>query len=297
MRQSHVCCDCMKKYAGDLEEGLGVMSTEESLYDDNDDYGYKEDNNTEEYYASSMEFEYNFDGDKTDEVNEDTEVEFVVDCTKVHEPGYSDDDRKEDSNQGTEEEKVEIVDENVSLQYATFMQNLNEQISQDTTFLYHERPCKDMNSLLNHSIDEWLGKRPVDLKKHLKLLCGLDYSKKSKFLLAKMIEQIYACRNSKLVLPLAFRENVVSYKIANSPKLSAINCASKPSGGQTFLNQWLNKSAEAPLSVPSGLVRCIFDNNQVIGKRYRVKANKTSVPASVITSHACIMIDSNNHVQ
>ena len=90
---------------------------------------------------------------------------------------------------------------------------------------------------------------------------------------------------------------MVSYKIANSPKLSAINCASKPSGGQTFLNQWLNKSAEAPLSVPSGLVRCIFDNNQVIGKRYRVKANKTSVPASVITSHACIMIDSNNHVQ
>ena len=106
MRQSHVCCDCMKKYAGDLEEGLGVVSTEESLYDDNDDYGYEEDNNTEEFYASSMEFEYNFDGDKTDEVNEDTEVEFVVDCTKVHEPVYSDEDRKEDSNQGTEEKKL-----------------------------------------------------------------------------------------------------------------------------------------------------------------------------------------------
>ena len=64
-----------------------------------------------------------------------------------------------------------------------------------------------------------------------------------------------------------------------------------------FINQWLKNSAAEPLSVPPGLVRLVFDNEQVIGKRYRVKANKASVSASVITSHASIMIDKDNFIQ
>ena len=45
------------------------------------------------------------------------------------------------------------------------------------------------------------------------------------------------------------------------------------------------------------LVRVVFDNEQVIVKRYRVKANQQSVPTSVITSHAYLSIDVTNDIQ
>ena len=43
--------------------------------------------------------------------------------------------------------------------------------------------------------------------------------------------------------------------------------------------------------MPEGVVRIVFDNEQVIGKRYSVKVNMRNVPTSVITSHAYLKID------
>ena len=48
---------------------------------------------------------------------------------------------------------------------------------------------------------------------------------------------------------------------------------------------------------PSGVVRVVFDNEQVIEKRYRVKANQSSVLSSVIWSSAYISIDKTNYFQ
>jgi hypothetical protein len=50
------------------------------------------------------------------------------------------------------------------------------------------------------------------------------------------------------------------------------------------------------VTFPEGLVRCAFDNEQVVGKSYKVKAN-TNMPASVITSHMYIKIDASNNIQ
>ena len=177
------------------------------------------------------------------------------------------------------------------------MKKLCAAVSDDTTALYKERPCKDMSTLLKYDVKTWLKEGPTILKEHLMALCNLDNSDRSSFLLAKMIEQIYACGNQKLVLPLAFRENIITYKMSNSPKLSALNGASKPSGSHTHLNQWLKQAGSRPLEIPPGLVWLVFDNEQVIGKRYRIKANKTNVPASIVTSHACITIDKENLIQ
>ena len=38
-------------------------------------------------------------------------------------------------------------------------------------------------------------------------------------------------------------------------------------------------------------IRVVFDNEQVIGKRYTVKVDNNTVPMSIITSHAYIVID------
>ena len=178
-----------------------------------------------------------------------------------------------------------------------YMQDLNKILLVDETKLYNEKPCKDSGSVLSFDVDKWKNEHPQKLLTHLGQLCNLDDSSRSNFLLAKLIEQIYKCRNSRLVLPLGFRENLVTYKLSNNALLSALNSSTKPCGSHTFLSTWLNKAAESEIKFPNGIVRVVFDNEQVIGKRYRVKADQALVPASVITSSAYLIIDDSNNMQ
>ena len=134
----------------------------------------------------------------------------------------------------------------------------------------------------------------VDL---LKKLCKLGGKPHEDYLLAKLIEQIYSCRNSKLILPLSFQEALVTYKLSNNAQLSALNSRSRPSGSHTYLTTWLNKASAKEITFPSGLVRVVFDNEQVIGKRYRVKANQSNVPSSVISSSIYLSIDESSEIQ
>ena len=59
----------------------------------------------------------------------------------------------------------------------------------------------------------------------------------------------------------------------------------------------MNKAAESEIKFPNGIVGVVFDNEQVIRKLYRVKADQSSVPASVITSRAYLIIDDSNNMQ
>ena len=93
------------------------------------------------------------------------------------------------------------------------MKHLNEVLTADITNLHNEKPCKDSESVLTFDVNAWLNERPEQLLTHLRQLCNLDGSARSNYLLAKMIEQIYNCRNSCLVLPLGFRENLITYNL------------------------------------------------------------------------------------
>ena len=177
-----------------------------------------------------------------------------------------------------------------------YMQDLNKILSANITKLYNEKPCKGSGSVLSFDVDTWINECPQKLLTHLRQLCNLDDSSRSKFLLAKMIEQIQKCRNSCLVLPLGFHENLVTYKLSNNV-LSALNSSTKPCGSHKFLSTWLNKAAESEIKFPNSIVRVVFDNEQVIGKCYRVKADQASVPASIITSRAYLKIDDSNNMQ
>ena len=144
-------------------------------------------------------------------------------------------------------------------------------ISKGVSKLYNERPCKDAETLLSCNITEWIKNRPINVVKHLQALCNLKDSKYENYLLAKILEQLYNCRNSRLVLPLSFQENLVTYKCSNSSLLTALNSASMPSGGHTSVTKKLKKAASTEIPFSPGIVRVVFDNEQVIGKRYRVK--------------------------
>ena len=99
------------------------------------------------------------------------------------------------------------------------------------------------------------------------------------------------------MLPLSFRENLVSFKLSNSALLTCLMASSSPSGSSTTLLNWLNKASLQPLTVPQGMVRLVFDNEQVVGKRYRVKAGQSTVPMSAITSHLYMLMDENCNIQ
>ena len=50
------------------------------------------------------------------------------------------------------------------------------------------------------------------------------------------------------------------------------------SGGHTSVTKWLNKAASTEIPFPPVIVRAVFDNEQVTGKRYRVRTNQSSYP-------------------
>ena len=79
--------------------------------------------------------------------------------------------------------------------------------------------------------------------------------------------------------------------------LSALNSSATPSSSHTYLTSWLNKAASANIEFPPGTVRVVFNNEQVIGKRYRVKTNQSSVPTSVVTSAIYLSIDESSQMQ
>ena len=181
--------------------------------------------------------------------------------------------------------------------YDEFMELLCSHVKNDVRKVYMERPSRDMNSLLSYDIQNWLCERLPRLTHYLKKLCSLGNSRKSLYLLMKLIEQIYNCCNQQLVVPLLLRDNFVTYKKLNSPMLSTLKASSTPSGLYTCLSSWLNNAASKPIEFSQGLVRVVFDNEQVIGKRYQIKGNQQSVPSSVITSNIYLAIGSDNFIQ
>ena len=112
-----------------------------------------------------------------------------------------------------------------------------------------------------------------------------------------VIEKIYKCCNSHLILSLEFHGNFVTYKLSNNAILLSLNSSAKPCESHTFPSTWLNKAVESQIKFPNGIVRVVFDNEQVIGKCYWVKADQASVPASLISNSAYLIMDDSCNMQ
>jgi len=59
-----------------------------------------------------------------------------------------------------------------------------------------------------------------------------------------------------------------------------------PGGSYAYVKSWLDKNSENELTVPKGTIQAVFDNEHAVGKRYNVSLDNSSVPISIITSHA-----------
>ena len=59
----------------------------------------------------------------------------------------------------------------------------------------------------------------------------------------------------------------------------------------------LNKLAANEIEFLRGVVRTVFDNEQVVGKRYRVKADQSTIPSSGVSSSIYLCIDKTSNIQ
>ena len=174
---------------------------------------------------------------------------------------------------------------------------IKEAISKDIAKLRKQQPCGSLDKVLEYSPESWLKDRPEELVSFLATICGFSVKKKRDvMLLCKCIEQLYGARSKVLVLPLHFRENLVSYSIYNSKTICNINNQSSPSGSYSFISKWLTEQGKKEITFPQGTVRVVFDNEQVVGKRYTICFDN-SVPSSIVTSHAYLVCNENDVLQ
>ena len=89
----------------------------------------------------------------------------------------------------------------------------------------------------------------------------------------------------------------LTYWLSSSKLLVNLNGATKPARTYFYLTNWLSEQSKDEVEFPQGVVHCLFDNEKVVGKRYSVKSYQNTVPMSVITSHACMVIDSDVSLQ
>ena len=109
----------------------------------------------------------------------------------------------------------------------------------------------------------------------LHLICKLcnvdincDISNKAT-IVAKVIELIYCCRASKLVLPNHFLENILCYSFTKCKLYLNFQRSRSPGGAYTLTTSWLKELPQDPIVFPRGVVKVVFDNCQV-GKTYAI---------------------------
>ena len=153
--------------------------------------------------------------------------------------------------------------------------------------LYKKKSCFNVEKALTYCPIKWLEERPQLVVDCFSRLCKMEAnSKPGAFWIAKSIEQVHKARNSRLVLPSHFRHNLISYTLTGSKQVVRLNSSTSPAGSYTFVSNWLTENAKNEIVFPESTVRVVFDNEQVVGKRYGISIDNSNTPISVITSHA-----------
>lgn len=97
----------------------------------------------------------------------------------------------------------------------TVLKSLDEQFKDDTKELFKIGTSKStsLDCLLNYDPVEWLEQRPAQLVEFLMQVTKINNSRGEKGyqLVCKITELTYMCRNTKIILPLSFQENILVF--------------------------------------------------------------------------------------
>ncbi|XP_062608370.1 uncharacterized protein LOC134270197 [Saccostrea cucullata] len=115
---------------------------------------------------------------------------------------------------------------------------------------------------------------------------GDFYQKEKAVVISNAVDSVYYLVNTKFVAPLAFAKSLLIYTKTGSKEGVNVASAATPSGSYTSILNWLKANSQEKIKIPDNSdVISFFDNNQVIGRKWRVK-NDFKAESSVITSVA-----------
>ncbi|XP_070548038.1 uncharacterized protein [Ptychodera flava] len=112
----------------------------------------------------------------------------------------------------------------------------------------------------------------------------------------KAVEALYHVNSMNSVSPFAFSESVVGYSVSNSRAVVNLYNHAQPACSYTRMKTWLQEQATADPVFPQGDVHVAIDNDQIVGKTYRVKEN-SKVNVSVLTSVCYAQLDPEGKLQ
>lgn len=139
------------------------------------------------------------------------------------------------------------------------------------------------------------GLKKLDLETYFKsfdpslccLLEGFTSGKKRRdpdlYQKAKVAEYFVHLLHPNTILSLCFMENLLMYNATNSKQAVNLLGDSGPYGHYHAVKDWLSNQSMEPLPYPENDCIAIFDNNQVIGRSWKIKVNN-KVQSSVVTT-------------
>ena len=161
---------------------------------------------------------------------------------------------------------VEAMDREEKVFLAEILgKSVQEDITADASIVKDQ--YKDLQSLSQLRVADWLRERT---SRNPVLLSFLEASTNrgdaTSFLMARTIEQIYRLSMPTLVAPFTFMTNLAVYIATGSKKVVEVLANSGPAGCYPLVRNWLQNQATSVLTVPSGDIINVFDNEQVIGE-------------------------------
>ena len=96
------------------------------------------------------------------------------------------------------------------------------------------------------------------------------------------IETIYHLKNSNLILPHCFVQNLIQRTISGSRTVTDINGKTLPAASDPSYQKWLSQQGSKPLATPEKDIDVYIDNiGKYINKSYRVSVHKNRSPTVV----------------
>ena len=148
------------------------------------------------------------------------------------------------------------------------------------------RQFKERVTLKGFNVNEWLHSRNEVLVQFLKGATNMEKERtpKKSTLLTSAVDTIYKAKDVNYVSPLHFSANLVNYNITGSKLVCNIFSQMAAGGNYKTILKWLNEQSSSNMPAPPTRdVITYFDNNQVLMRNWRVRAD-AKMFVSVITS-------------
>ena len=150
----------------------------------------------------------------------------------------------EDEGEDQIDNGVNDEDENNISNTIDIGESSNKLVKEDISKIKESSELCSLKNINNYDPVSWVGKRPSELLHLLSSLCCIDINtadEKKMKCFAIVIEMVYYCVNSRIILPNHFLETLLCYSMTNSKTYLNFIGSRSPGGGYSFITNWLKQ--------------------------------------------------------